>query len=90
MGYTFQLKPHMAPLEPVKSDIIVFRGMTLERGVCLVVEPGERHEITNSGSAKLVLIYFGGALAVICSASAIVVDARIRVTPPRIVDPAIR
>ena len=31
----------------------------LERGVCIVVEPGERHEITNTGSADLVLNYFG-------------------------------
>ena len=31
----------------------------LERGVCMMVEPGERHEITNNGSAELVLLYFG-------------------------------
>ena len=31
----------------------------LERGVCITVEPGERHEITNNGAAELVLLYFG-------------------------------
>ena len=31
----------------------------LERGVCIMVEPGERHEITNIGAAELVLLYFG-------------------------------
>ena len=31
----------------------------LTRGVCLMVEPGELHEITNNGTAELVLIYFG-------------------------------
>ena len=31
----------------------------LERGVCVLVEPAERHEITNDGSSELVLIYFG-------------------------------
>ena len=33
----------------------------LEPGVCVLVEPGERHEITNNGSADLVLMYFGVA-----------------------------
>jgi mannose-6-phosphate isomerase-like protein (cupin superfamily) len=28
-------------------------------GVCIVVEPGEEHEITNSGDCELVLNYFG-------------------------------
>lgn len=28
-------------------------------GVCVLVEPGERHEITNTGSSDLVLNYFG-------------------------------
>ena len=32
MGDAFVLKPHMAPLEAVRKDIVVFRGMTLERG----------------------------------------------------------
>jgi hypothetical protein len=32
MGDAFVLKPHMAPLEPVRKDIIIMRGMTLERG----------------------------------------------------------
>ena len=31
----------------------------LTRGVCILVEPGERHEITNTGSSDLVLNYFG-------------------------------
>jgi mannose-6-phosphate isomerase-like protein (cupin superfamily) len=31
----------------------------LEAGVCVTVEPGERHEITNTCDAELVLIYFG-------------------------------
>ncbi len=31
----------------------------LERGVCIMVEPRERHEITNDGTADLVLLYFG-------------------------------
>jgi quercetin dioxygenase-like cupin family protein len=30
-----------------------------ERGVCVVIEPGERHEITNNGRDELVLLYFG-------------------------------
>ena len=31
----------------------------LAPGTCVMVEPGERHEITNTGSADLVLMYFG-------------------------------
>jgi mannose-6-phosphate isomerase-like protein (cupin superfamily) len=31
----------------------------LEPGVCVLVEPGERHEITNNGESDLVLNYFG-------------------------------
>ena len=31
----------------------------LVQGVCLMVEPGELHEITNGGTADLVLLYFG-------------------------------
>lgn len=31
----------------------------LARGVCVLVEPGEVHEIVNNGSADLVLSYFG-------------------------------
>ena len=31
----------------------------LTSGVCVLVEPHERHEITNSGSSDLVLNYFG-------------------------------
>jgi hypothetical protein len=32
MGENFVLKPHMAPLEEVRKDITIMRGMTLERG----------------------------------------------------------
>ena len=32
MGDAFVLKPHMAPLEAIRKDILIFRGMTLERG----------------------------------------------------------
>ncbi len=31
----------------------------LEEGVCILVEAGERHEITNTSSSDLVLNYFG-------------------------------
>lgn len=31
----------------------------LVSGVCILVEPGERHEIINRGSSDLVLSYFG-------------------------------
>jgi Protein of unknown function (DUF1552) len=31
-GTTFVLKPHMAPLEAVRNDIIVFRNLTMQRG----------------------------------------------------------
>lgn len=31
----------------------------LTRGVCMLIEPSERHEITNDGASELVLIYFG-------------------------------
>jgi quercetin dioxygenase-like cupin family protein len=33
--------------------------ITLEAGVCVAVEPGESHEIENTGARALVLIYFG-------------------------------
>lgn len=32
MGETFTLKPHMAPMEVIKKDIVIFRNMVLERG----------------------------------------------------------
>jgi mannose-6-phosphate isomerase-like protein (cupin superfamily) len=35
------------------------REHRLERGVCMLLEPNERHEITNDGASELVLIYFG-------------------------------
>ncbi len=31
----------------------------LERGVCILIEPGERHEISNNADEELVLLYFG-------------------------------
>jgi mannose-6-phosphate isomerase-like protein (cupin superfamily) len=31
----------------------------LEKGTCVTVEPGELHEVTNTGSEDLVLTYFG-------------------------------
>lgn len=31
----------------------------LQAGVCVMVEPGEAHEIKNTGSGELVLLYFG-------------------------------
>ena len=34
MGETFMLNtPHLAPLEPVKQDVVILRGLTLARGV---------------------------------------------------------
>ncbi|MDT7605044.1 MAG: hypothetical protein QOF61_3041 [Acidobacteriota bacterium] len=33
--------------------------LRLEAGVCVAVEPGERHEIANTGATDLVLNYFG-------------------------------
>jgi hypothetical protein len=32
MGADFVLKPHMAPMEPIRKDIVIFRNMVLERG----------------------------------------------------------
>jgi quercetin dioxygenase-like cupin family protein len=31
----------------------------LQVGTCVTVEPGERHELVNTGNVDLVLIYFG-------------------------------
>lgn len=31
----------------------------LEPGTCIAVEPGEEHEVSNTGSVDLVLTYFG-------------------------------
>jgi mannose-6-phosphate isomerase-like protein (cupin superfamily) len=31
----------------------------LEPGTCILVEPGEHHEVVNTGTADLVLTYFG-------------------------------
>jgi len=33
MGETFTLTPHLMPLEPVRKDIVVLRGLTLPRGM---------------------------------------------------------
>lgn len=35
------------------------RAYPLEAGTCVVVEPGEVHQIVNTGAAELVLLYFG-------------------------------
>jgi len=35
------------------------RAHALAAGTCVTVEPGESHEITNTGAAELVLVYFG-------------------------------
>jgi hypothetical protein len=32
VGETFTLKPHMAPMETIKKDIVIFKNMVLERG----------------------------------------------------------
>lgn len=31
----------------------------LEKGMCITVEPGELHEVTNMGATDLILTYFG-------------------------------
>lgn len=31
----------------------------LQAGICVMVEPEEEHEIANTGSGELVLLYFG-------------------------------
>lgn len=35
------------------------RTEALAAGTCIVVEPGERHEVEATGGAPLVLVYFG-------------------------------
>ncbi len=35
------------------------RDQAMTVGVCVVVEPGETHEVTNTGSDDLVITYFG-------------------------------
>jgi quercetin dioxygenase-like cupin family protein len=35
------------------------QSYALEAGVCIVVEPGEMHEVINQGNNELVLTYFG-------------------------------
>lgn len=35
------------------------KEMVLEPGVCVSVEPGETHEIENTGKEELVVNYFG-------------------------------
>jgi mannose-6-phosphate isomerase-like protein (cupin superfamily) len=43
------------------SGVICIEGQDylLQPGTCIAVEPGEVHEIANSGSTELVLTYFG-------------------------------
>lgn len=43
------------------SGEIVVNDVTyaLGPGVCVVVEPGDRHEVKNTGAADLVVTYFG-------------------------------
>lgn len=43
------------------QGIITINGspQLLEPGTCILVEPGEHHEVVNTGSADLVLTYFG-------------------------------
>lgn len=35
------------------------QDFSLEAGVCIAVEPGEVHEVSNTGTEELVLTYFG-------------------------------
>lgn len=35
------------------------QGYPLAAGVCVAVEPGEVHEVSNTGNTELVLTYFG-------------------------------
>ncbi|HEX7119007.1 MAG TPA: cupin domain-containing protein [Longimicrobiales bacterium] len=35
------------------------RELPLEPGVCVVIEPGEVHDMANTGNEELVLTYFG-------------------------------
>jgi mannose-6-phosphate isomerase-like protein (cupin superfamily) len=35
------------------------RPQPLTSGVCVLVEPGEHHEVTNTGTDELILTYFG-------------------------------
>ena len=43
------------------GDDIGINGVNyeLKPGVCIVVEPGEVHEVTNTGNTDLILTYFG-------------------------------
>ncbi len=40
----------------IKIDETMYQ---LHPGVCVAVEPGERHEVSNTGTEELVLTYFG-------------------------------
>ena len=40
-GTTFTLKPHMAALEPIRNDVIVFKNLTLAR------DPGNAHQMAS-------------------------------------------
>lgn len=35
------------------------KSYPLEAGSCITIEPGERHELRNTGSDNMVVIYFG-------------------------------
>ncbi len=35
------------------------REQPLTAGVCVLIEPGERHEVANTGTVDLVITYFG-------------------------------
>ncbi|HZI20712.1 MAG TPA: cupin domain-containing protein [Pyrinomonadaceae bacterium] len=39
--------------------LVAGREVELRPGVCVAVEPGEAHEVSNNGGAELVLLYFG-------------------------------
>lgn len=43
------------------AGVLLIEGVeqSLEAGVCVAVEPGEEHELRNTGDAELVIIYFG-------------------------------
>lgn len=48
--------------EGVAEALVTSRQLILSVGDCLVVEPGEEHQIKNPGAADLVLAYFGIAI----------------------------
>lgn len=48
--------------EGAAEALIASRQLTLSTGDCLVVEPGEEHQIKNSGAQDLIFVYFGIAV----------------------------